>query len=292
VNLCIKGDSSTDYIYYSRGNAKRWAASETALYGGLYFGERHAFHLSGRYFYGQALAKDKMRERDLSTQYAVYQYGKLYHDPVQISIGRQRLPFGVERQPLVGFFSLHQPYAFWAGPDLGINLTVSNTRSFFFQLGLFTELKDPEEGKGLKTTSQAFTARIFYDKPSWQGSKVILSLYGDRSENQRVGIALLNSSADERIIQLEFIRSFYNGKFWHSNFTQLLRLWLQSARVRNWQYFFLYDEQRRFSRYATLGGRYYFLKYLSVQLAFTYNHSEIAPTEPQWGIVGGIGASL
>ncbi len=286
--LCLNGQSQTDLHALNRGDSKAQLAHETQAFAALHYGEQHSLQASARYFAERPLDQGDKPQPSGSLPYLVYQYGTIYRDRLQVSVGKHVLPFGVERQPLIGLYSLYLPKQFWQGPDLGVNLTLSNAQSFFVQLGVFSEDK--------KLRAKALSARIFYERPSWQGTKAIASLYHHREGSKRLGLALVNSNADDRLIQVEFIRSYLHPNLWLSEFEQLLRLYLQSPRRHGNQFFCLFDEQRQDRRFASLGWRRYFKDFFSFQLALTFARQITSKADEeqrsQWGLVGGIGASI
>ena len=140
--------------------------------------------------------------------------------------------------------------------------------------------------------NDAAVVRMAYDIPALDGSRMLVSFYGDRKEERRVGFAFINVSVKNDLTHFEFVRAYrYNGDA-PQEADQLLRIGYVGAFRSSSRWVAAYDDVRNDYRLGVLGQDFQFKSNFSVRLGLGYRKGERPDVESRWFFATGANWSL
>jgi len=191
------------------------------------------------------------------------QVGNKAFNPTRLSLGRLRLPFGVNYGFGGRLIKDLIDDRYFKTPDNSVVIETDNRDQFTLALGfgehfetlnyasnLDEDSLDASDGKHFVT---AWTGRFSYDMAAPEGTKGIVSVYSDNVSRRRYGLALVNRQKSDDQIQIEFVRAFEFSRD-NNDFDQLIRVGYKSGFRSGSSWWFQYDQARGLYQIVTIGA--------------------------------------
>ena len=256
--------------------------------------------LSGRFIYRRMFdTKTKtLRERDYYTDHLALEMGNAAFSKWRLALGKMRVPFGFDRNPLMEFYKTIEDRVFWQSPMNTTKITYDDLRGFQVDVGIgiadasvSRKSRDRAEERGVREEDAA-SLRTMIDFPALEGSRIMVSLYGERHGTRRYGLGFLNITKNKDLSIFEFVRHFPVVDGEEKLFAQLIRISLQGHFIGNSRWIFNYDDEGFRHRLGTIGYDYRIFEELYLRFAISYLKSEIKDVKSRWFGVTGLNIQL
>lgn len=308
--LCLKGNVGAEVTSVSGAPEENSWAKYAKLYGGLFLTEWLALQARGDLLVIEPLGDKVMEDRDLRTDYASLQIGNPALHMLRLTAGRMRLPFGIDRSAATEHYRSFENRSFWDSPRYGGYLTIDNMVSTTLEVGYGTDqlsnsIRDAEksevegsvneqpEGSGAEISkNQAASVRFMTDFAALDGSRLILSGYGESEGERRFGAGFLTVSAKDDLTLFEFVRIVPSPFVDDGRFQQLLRLGYIGSWRSDTRWIMQFDDERHVFRRGMLGHDARIYGNFALRLAISYHKSEAGDDLRRWYVTSGLEASL
>lgn len=303
--VCIKGAVGVEVTSVSGTPDENSWMKYAHLAGGLFVTEWVSLQARGRFRDREPLGDLVTEDRDLETEYVVVQVGNPALHPVRLTAGRIRLPFGIDRTGATEQYQAFENRTFWDSPPHGGYVTIDNLRATTLEIGAATnalvDRKDPEKSSATVDAAgeiveeplvQAASVRIMTDFAALDGSRVLLSGYGESSGVRRMGAGFLTVSAKDDITLFEFVRRMATPDGSSGNFDQLLRIGYTGTWRDDTRWVVQFDDERHRFRRGMLGHDARVYDHFTLRLAVSYHKSETGDGQRRWYVTSGLEARL
>jgi len=300
-NLCFKGSLGSEITNVSGTPEENSWLRYAHAYGGVFLTPLLSFQARGSLRDILPLGAAVQERDDLHTDYAVFQVGNPVLNPVRLTVGHMRLPFGLDLTQASEFYQSFDNRAFWASPENGAYLTFDDMRTMKLEIGygsgsvLYdkrTGLPSVKDGR-LRTSSgqpppdHGTSARYSLDLPALEGTRLVLSAYTGANE-RRMGGGIITTSSYGDATEFEWVRRLVRGEPW----TQLLRLGYVGAYHGGNRWIVQIDDERFRYRRGTLECDVRVVGPLILKLAVSYFRSQPDAGMSRWYVTSGVEASL
>jgi hypothetical protein len=215
-------------------------------YSGLYLSQHLSFHAQGSLAW---FAGDQW-QREHIDELAFLQIGHPLFSPVNISVGRINLPFGLDYR-VVSETLQRRKQNFWPLYTWGAAMTVVNHDQTHIEWGASSTVQEPQLAHLERHKVDTVSLRISKDYADLEGTKLIASTAHKPNQETHFGISALNK-ARGRITSFEWVRRIYHHD--QKPFSQLFRInhlgrWSQGQR-----WYYEYENVRAHSWLGTIGS--------------------------------------
>lgn len=301
---CVKGAVGVEVTSVSGTPDENSWLKYGRLYGGLFVTEWISMQARGRFRLVEPLG-DRVRENhDADMEYAAVQVGNPALHPVRLSVGRLPLPFGIDKSSATEHYQSFENRAFWASPRHGAFLTFDNMRSTTLEAGYAYNGLTKEHVKGVAQDDaaggvlvkepfiQAASLRIMTDFAALDGSRLLLSGYGESTGARRVGAGFLTVSAKEDLTLFEMVRLLPTPDGYDEDFDQLIRIGYTGSWRNETRWVVQFDDERYHARRGLLGHDARIYGNFVLRLAVSYHKSETGDGQRRWFVTSGMEARL
>ncbi len=302
--ICQKSRINLDGIFISEKTLG--LAGRIELIGSAHYGTTHALIYD---YYFERIGSTKSDElsfaKNSTLDTAVYQFGNPSSDKFRILLGQQKIPFGVNHYPDIGYNQLFDPRYIWSTPQLGAALIYDSQKKTQFEVGW-----TPNDNRNLKNklrNNYAFTARITYDFSLTSSTRALFSVMAFKNGEKRMNIGLIGHGPKKNSVQAEWVRiySAFSSTIedltkgglseipLKSSYTQLIRLSYEDPPDRNFRFSFLYDDLSFHYRLFSLSLSFnYPKKWSVVKLLASFKQDLTIKKRHRWILGSGIGFQL
>ncbi len=254
-------------------------------------------------------------DRLVAPEYFLVQLGNPALDRFRVEVGRVDVPFGVGLSEASASYRSYEDHRFWDGPQYGVTLTVDNKVNTRFDVGYATDdfsrltkaqleapTAPPEApvAPGIGSTDlrsrggakSGASARLAHDVSALDGSRLIVSGYGENHGERRMGFAFVNVSRRDDLTLFEFARRQVRPDGQAQAFSQVLRLAYLSAWRDEGRFVGQFDDERFRFRAGTFGREVRLFGHAVLSLHVSYRKSETGDEMKRWQFTSGVEARL
>lgn len=299
VLSCIKASLGTELVFVSGTPEENSWLKYGNIYGGLFLTPWLAVQARGKATDQIPLGDVGEENRNARTDYAVVQIGNPALQRVRMTAGRMRLPFGVDRTEAPENYRVFEDRRFWQSPEHGAALTFDNLTSFQADIGYGTNAyadrtipdapSGTDENEPLKT---ATTIRIMADFAALDGSRLVLSGYGGKDGERRMGAAFTSVSRKEDLTVFEFVRRLTTPSGHSEPFSQLLRMAYVGAWRGDTRWVVQFDDERYRFRRGIIDYDAKLYDHAILRFGVAYHKSESGDDQRRWYVTSGMEARL
>jgi hypothetical protein len=301
---CLRGETGAEITAVAgapRENSwLRYAQGDLGLFYGQYLSVQGRGHV--RDFLPIEHGKGPKRvanNLERQTDFAVVQVGNPALTRFWLEAGRLSLPFGLDKSWATQSYQRFASRAFWSSPEYGAALSIDNKVNTRLDIGY---AEDPRSMSGRDFPAAAdlrrigsltaASARLSYDMSALDGTRLILSGYGENHGVRKMGFGFVNVSRKGDSTEFEFARRMEEPIGGIVPYEQLLRLAYAGAYRGGSRTVVQFDDERFRFRMGTVGQDYLFGGQCSGRLALTYQKSETGDRMRRWMLTTGLEAKL
>jgi len=236
---------------------------------------------------------------DRAPDLALAQVGNPALHRFSFQLGRMPLPFGLDTQWATESYRRFENRLFWDSPRYGASLGIDNKVNTRLDIG-FAETQRTPVSKNLSVEADprvergrtAASARLSYDISALDGSRLVVSGYGENHGVRRMGFGFVTVSRKFDATEFEFVRRLAEPAGGGVDYQQLLRLAYAGAYRGEARWIVQFDDERFRFRMGTIGQDLRIKSYGLVRLAIAYQKSETGDGQRRWFFTTGLGAAL
>lgn len=274
--------------YFNEGRNNYWVGGASG-YAGFHLNQMVSFNISGELQrtkpFDGARSTEITSQSIFELQTASLQVGNPAIHHWRVDVGRPLIPFGVDASPLIESFRVFENRDFWQTPNYGGVITFDDQREFEMNLAVVSNpvssLGEDDENSGdiniqpvYKSHGQprndAVILRSMYDISALDGSRLVLSLYGDRLRERRFGFGFVNVSVRNDITHFEIVRRWSDLHGISGSYAQFFRIAYASAFHGNNRYTFELDDERFRYRMGVFGADLLYREWCILRLGLGY----------------------
>ncbi len=290
--LCFRGHISQQALLRSNHHE----LNREFQYGEGYFGLHlnSLFSVHGRFNARRfSMPKSKIEEE---TESLFLQVGNVALSRFRFSIGRLRLPFGLDLRPLPEIYdAIYKNRDYWRSVPYGARIGWEDLRNIQFDIGAATDKKTFDSFQGEekpKDPRMQWSARIMIDIAALGGTRFIFSAMDDNPNERRVGGAIMTRDISGGMSAFEWTRRYFRPKPDDRAFDQILRFQYVGDRENVFNWVFEYEDEFKSKWLATIGYEHRLTDYGRLRLNATYVKPRTEADVPHWLGVAGVQASL
>lgn len=296
---CVKGAAGGEVVFVSGTPEENYWLKYGHLYGGLFITEWVSLQARGYARQAVPLGDLGLEERDVDTDYVALKVGNPATHAVRLTAGHVRLPFGVDRSDVVETFKWREDRRFWSSPEHGAYVTLDDHRSLQVDIGYGTDVWTDRAAEVTAPVApvdqpvvQAGSMRVMSDFAALDGSRLVLSGYGQSNGVRRMGMAFVTVSAKEDLTLFEFARRLATPGGQTEPFNQLLRLGYVGAWRGDTRWVVQVDDERARFRRGLVGYDAKVYEHALLRLGVAYQKSETGDGQRRWYVTYGLEARL
>ncbi len=296
LNACIKGNVGSEMTFVSGTPEENFWLRYANAYGGLFITPWLSFQARGKVRDVEPLGTAVAENHDRYMEYAALTLGSPVLHHTRLTMGRVRLPFGIDRTETTETYQAVENRTFWGSPPDGAYVTFDEMRNLRLDLGYATnELVDdavagPLVGK--KQELRAGSARLMVDFSALDGSRLVFSGYGENHGVRRMGAGFVTVSRKSDMTLFEFVRRLTTPSGHEAPFEQLLRLAYASAYRNDARWVVQFDDERYRFRRGMVAHDILIWNHFDVRLGVTYQKSEAGDGLRRWYVTTGLEGRL
>ena len=289
---CVRAKLFTEALAGTDSSVENLWLLGGAGYAGLHLSSWMSIHAEGKLLRAEGSKVGRELVRDQEIEVLTLNLGNPALHRWRVVAGRPQLTFGVAESPVMESFQLLGSRKFWGGLNSGVVAIYDNMRDMQVEVGGFSTVPRARGVYEKREGNDAAVVRMAYDIPALDGSRMLVSFYGDRKEERRVGFAFINVSVKNDLTHFEFVRAYrYNGDA-PQEADQLLRIGYVGAFRSSSRWVAAYDDVRNDYRLGVLGQDFQFRSNFSVRLGLGYRKGERPDVESRWFFATGANWSL
>ncbi|SME89013.1 hypothetical protein [Pseudobacteriovorax antillogorgiicola] len=287
-NICIRNHLGVHYLNGAHLNMEDHRfedeEAESLFFGRSYLG-LNFWHSVTMHFQGLAKSRQDLEHSDSPnfdqkiTEYAFLQLGNPTLSPIQASVGKIDLPFGLNDRPLETLMD-HVKRNYWPRRKWGLQLSKKNNNQTRYEIGV--SLKDVEGWQDTLEQGELdqASARASIDLAALEGTKLIASFLTDADRLDHYSMAILNRSQGA-FISLEWVRQLLpeGSNYW---FHQLFRLNYLSKRAKFSQWLIQFEDDRKNAWLLTGQWRLFPTSFSTLMLTVSHRRSFQAGEKSKW----------
>ncbi len=307
VSACARGEAGAEITAVTGAPREnfwmRYAQGALGLYYGQYLSLQGRAHLRDRLLLargGKTAAAPKDLERE--TDYALVQVGNPALHRFFLQAGRMSLPFGLDTTWAAESYRTFENRSFWASPRYGASLGIDNKVNTRLDIGYAEaqrtggarESLDLPSAADLRTVRRqaAASLRLSYDISALDGSRIVVSGYGENHGVRRMGLGLVNVSRRADTTEFEFVRRLAEPTGGGEAFQQIIRLAYAGAVRGSGRWVVQFDDERYRFRMGTVGQDFRVKEHGLLRLGLAYQKSENGDGKRRWMFTTGLGGQL
>lgn len=287
-SVCVRGAAFGEILTGMNSAAENFWLFGARGYAGVHLANWLSLHGSGEGLRAENSKTGRTEVLSRETDYVTANIGNVALHRWRLALGKPLLPFGVGDSPVMDSLQLLGVRGFWEGLEGGAVVTFDNMRDVQVEAGGFSTTPRNNDRYKKRIGNDAASARMSYDLPALDGSRLVFSFYGDRLEERRVGFAFINVSVKGDVTHFEFVRRYYFSKDNPADLEQLLRLAYLGAQRGTSRWAAQYDDVRRRHRLGVLGQDFVLGEQLFGRLGLAYRKGEAIGVESRWFVTGGV----
>lgn len=285
VSACGRGNAGAETSFVSGAPKEntwlRYAAGTLGVYYGQYFSLQGQAHLRDTL----PMSSEGRKNLDRETDVAVVQVGNPALHRLWLQAGHLALPFGLDQSFANESYQSLENSALWSSPPNGAALSLDNKIDTRLDVGY----AETDRSAAHKT---AVSARLSYDISALDGSRIMLSGYGENHGVRRMGAAFLTVSRKGDTTAFEFVRRVAEPVGGKVPFQQVLRLIYGGAFRNDARWVVQFDDERFRFRMGTVGQDFLFWDHAALRIAGAYQKSESGDGKRRWILTTGLEAQL
>jgi hypothetical protein len=328
---CVKGGGGAEVTLVANHPRDNLWLRYARGYAGYHPTTWATLHLRAHYLQLMPLGSDVTAEgRDADLDMAAVELGNVALDQVRLTAGRVTLPFGIDASEANEFYRLREHRPFWSSPEYGAFVTLDDLTDVSLAFGYATDryasahkrrlteraagLHDPRRGRSASDEEadaaadadagaalddetrpmprEAMSVRLMLDFSALDGSRLVLSGYGESAGMRRLGAGFVTVNRRGDVTHFEWVRRLTTPDGKEDPFEQVLRI----AYTSNWRadsrWIVEFDDERFVQRAGTIGGEAMLAPHLVLRLAASYLHAETGTDKAQWALTSGLEARL
>lgn len=298
---CFKSKAGSEVSHFFNHSSENYWAKFGSAYLGLHATSMFSIHLAGRALVVMPLGREASVNRNISSDLALIRLGNPAAHRLRISMGKLKLPFGIDSSEIPESIKWQENREFWASPRHGAYVSLDDKFATVIDLGYAREIRHFSEHISSQVQSQsdieslknhALALRISRDVSVLDGSRLTASFYGDANGQRRFGGAFITNTDQGDFTYFEFVRVLFLRSESFEPFRQMIRASYVSAWRFNSRWILQIDDERLFYRRGILGLDTRILTNLMLRAALAYKKSETSQTANRWSITTGLQAEL
>jgi len=284
--LCLQGTASSEMQFRFASNEENLVLNYLQGYGGLHLHKLASLHAEGRRLkLFNIVDTDAPPIKDeQKTESLFLQIGNPALHKVRLSVGRLAMPFGLNHQPgpMVNTLSISAD-RYWLAPRHVARLTIDNQSEAQLEIGVaqnespIRKARDIAEPESRAESSQALSVRFAYDISALDGTRILMSGYGQKDGQRRYGIGLLNRAPRGDLTSFEWAmwRDTPGGRGQRRQ--QFFRFAFEGGFVTDSRIVFNYETEERDYRLVTLGQDFKVFPFAILRISISYYYPDRDP---------------
>lgn len=298
LSACARGSAGAEFTAIAGTPRENYwlsfAKGSLGVFYGPYLSVQTRAHLRDTTFLGEH-AINREREAEL----AVVQIGNPVLHRFFLQAGRLQLPFGIDKTWAPESYRLYENRNFWSSPKYGAALGIDNKINTRLDIAYAeaprtntpqsaSDDADPRSQRGISATS----LRLSYDISALDGSRIVLSGYGENRGVRKMGLGLINVSRRADTTEVEIARRLTETTGTEEPFQQLIRIAYGGAFRGAGRWIVQFDDERFRFRMGTVGEEFRIKNYGLLRVGVVYQKSETGDGKRRWMLTSGLGAQL
>lgn len=303
---CLKAALGAEMTFVSGTPEENAWLKYGNVYGGLFLTRWLSVQARGHVREIVPLGDLATAHEEAVADYSVVQIGNPALHSARLTAGKMRLPFGIDRTSVTEHYRSFEDRRFWDSPDHGAYLTIDNRHTTQTELGFatnaFADRKRHPDDEGVaaptpgaesekEATVQAMSLRFMTDFAALDGSRLVLSGYGEDGGVRRMGAGFLAVSRRDDLTLFEFARRLSTPSG-NEAFSQLLRVGYVGAWRGNARWVVQFDDERFRFRRGIVGHDIDLYKHAMLRFGVSYHKSETGDGLRRWYVTSGLEARL
>jgi hypothetical protein len=297
VAVCLKGKFGGEGVAYAEAPREDIFLDYGAAYAGLFLGPWVSSHILGRWRNQEPIRDHMPRQRILFTDYALLQFGNPVLHRYRMTIGRLRLPFGLDQSEAPEYYQALENRRFWDSPRDGGYLTYDDLRRFRVDIGgAVSDLRSARQrsmqSQGPREFERAVSVRAMLDISALEGTRLVASGYGSIVGQRRFGFGVLNTNRKGDFTNLEFVRLLTTPGGERDPFEQILRAGYTSAWQSIGRWVIQFDDEHLRFRRIVIDYDKIISANLFARFSVGYLHGQDSSRLSRWAFTTGIETKL
>jgi hypothetical protein len=305
--VCVKARAGAEITFIS-GNPEEnyWVRYGTA-YGAVHLNSWMSFHVQVAATDFLPLAEEAKERQDRHRDFAILRLGNPVVHHFRLTAGRMELPFGVNTSSVTESYKISENKEFWNSPDYATVATIDTQTALQLDIGYArnklnpeNDVKNPEEllpqevdgNEKDKQLNQAVSLRMMYDTAALDGSRFVISGYGESEGIRRLGFGFIVVSAKADKTNAEIIRRMATPKGFAAPSEQLIRVGYTGAWRGQTRWAVQFDDESHRHRMGTIGHDLLFYNHMIMRFAVSHSKSESGDGIRRWYLTTGLEAKL
>jgi hypothetical protein len=267
ANGMIISDKSLAFFHYERG------------YTSLHY--RHlSFHLEGVNERGRDFPAKEIDYTLKTIESASLQLGDPGYNHFWWTIGRQRPPFGFNKNPFNDFTTFFDPRYFWEESRTAIRVSWDNQEKITIENEMACNDENNCKNRGFH--DYTFTTRAMYDLAIFHGTRLELSTMAQAIGTRKLSLGILNINPKGNMFHIEMIRVRTTPDGVQDPYGQLFRIAYQDSMKKKSRALILYDDVRFQYRLFGIGTDYRATHWVHSKFALFYRKDETGKKRHRW----------
>lgn len=280
TQMCLRGRASVDHAVSTHHDNLGTVSGRAYL--GLYHGSWNSVSIQATFnhFFLENPTNREQNEVDL----VAARFGNSALSRFEISIGKQKMPFGLDLKSIQGISPFFDTREFWPDAAYGFVTTFDDQQAFTGQVGAGLASVSGREWQS--------SVRLIQDISALNGIRFIASLWGQSTGERNAGISLVNANANKNTLNIEWVRTFLVPNKHHRLEGQIVRVLFLGGKRGPAETILLYDDVRDKNRTATLAQRIDVAPHVQATVGVAYRKVETGNRGFRWFLVTGVAATL
>lgn len=295
--LCVRSRAVGQLVFKQDASSENIGFGQARLYGGLHLWSYISAH-------GEVIAEKSTNLTNADAQNPENQYlksgfvqlGNVALQQILLAAGKMEVPFGVNFRPLQEVYEVWlKDTSYWEGPAYNAILTWDNQRELTLTVS-WASSELPEDLRRNKdqvvtTIRRAAAARASYDISALEGTRIVVSGYGDNDGERRMGAALVSITPAGEGGVFEWVRRLAPDQQ-DGVVDQLFRLGYAGGFYRRTRWLFEYEDAAHDYRLVTLGHDFLLPEYFMFRTAVSYRGAAVDDGDSYWFLSSGLQVQL
>jgi len=289
-DVCLNGRAGGQFSYVS-GNSKEnfvtsYAEGTSSLHVTEYFALFAEGHGQRRLYFDDTPTK----KIESDSKMMALRIGNAALQGYSLVAGKFRAPFGIGIVEASRSYRYYADEFHWTTYDYGTWLTWDDLKNVFLDVALVSASASTDRSEN--TTKEApdwgGSIRLGYDFSAIEGSRLVGSLYGQKSGLRRTGVGFINVNSRGDTNWIEFVRTRLSPDGKEEPFRQIIKFGYQSSWRNSSRWTVNIEEDRRLQRLGEFAHHILVYEHVEFNLGIMMRRALAAPFSDRWHATSGI----
>lgn len=294
--VCLSGRAGGQISFVSGNSKENFTTSYTQGTAGLHLTEFITFFGEGFTRRRLPLGEDVSENTENDSTLMAVRLGNPAIHGLSLTSGKFTAPFGIGLSEASESYKFFSDKYHWSTYEYGHWLSLDDLKNFVFDLSYVGETVSGSRIDRKEDAAQEAdwggSIRIGYDFSALEGSRIVGSLYGEKSGLRRSGLGFISVNSRGDTNWIEFIRTRLTPDGHSVPFRQLIKFGYLSSWRSEGRWSVSIEEDRNTQRLAEVAHHISIFGYGQINIGLLLRRTLIDDYEDRWHVTSGLEVSL